>query len=139
MNKHAQANRRNLKPVSRRDNRSFNEHGSIENDYLPSHPENNRLSRYETPSVPMTKPTRLAIIIIRMLNTPPAAQRCLYHSLSPYYDWLEVVQPINRVTYFGSREEVAGCNLREDEQTDKPTPSKKTERQVVPYSHEGED
>ena len=32
----------------------------------------------------MTKPTRFAAIIMRMLNTAPMAQTCLYHGLFPY-------------------------------------------------------
>lgn len=68
---------------------TFNKHdqsGRIERfecESSPSHPESIRVSRYETPSVPMTKPIRLAVIIARTLKTPPRAQTCRYHALSP--------------------------------------------------------
>lgn len=51
---------------------------------LPSVVPSSCCSIYETPSVPMTNPTRLAAIIMRILNTAPIAQTCLYHGLFPY-------------------------------------------------------
>jgi len=43
-------------------------------------------TKYIKPSVPMTKPTRFADIIITMLKTAPIAQTCLYHGFEPYFD-----------------------------------------------------
>ena len=37
-----------------------------------------------TPSTPMTNPTRLAVIIIKILTTAPIAHTCLYHHSLPY-------------------------------------------------------
>lgn len=42
------------------------------------------LTIYVIPSVPIANPTRLADIIIKMLNTAPPAQICRYHALLPY-------------------------------------------------------
>jgi hypothetical protein len=38
---------------------------------------------YAIPSTPMAKPMRFALIIIKILATPPRAATCLYHGLFP--------------------------------------------------------
>ena len=57
---------------------------------LPSQVEKSWWSMYWIPSVPMTNPIKLAIVIMNMLNTAPIAQTCLYHGLSPNWGAMSV-------------------------------------------------
>lgn len=45
----------------------------------------NSLKKNRIPSAPTTKPTRFAVIMRRMLMTPPRAQACRYHGAEAYW------------------------------------------------------
>jgi hypothetical protein len=126
-NKQAQENSMNSIPS--RDNVGKISHRSVRASFcvnLPLHVPVSCPNMYRTPSVPITKPTRLAMSMSKIFKTAPRAQTCRYQVMLPYYSVKSVNENyrinIALATYFCCWHKLSSNDLRQNKQTDKPSP-----------------